>query len=179
MEKNIYEIIKYIGDNPDREGLKETPLRVVKSYAELFSGYNKDPKELFKVFDSAGYDQMVTVKNIELYSTCEHHILPFIGKCHIGYIPNKKVIGISKLPRIMEIFARRLQLQERLTQQIANCIDELLQPGGVGVVIEAEHLCIRMRGVNKQNATMVTTALKGSFMDNDKTRLEFMEAIGR
>lgn len=177
IEDKLKDILKAIGEDPDRDGLKDTPKRVKNSWRELYGGYSQDPKKMLKVFECDSYTGMVLLKNIELYSMCEHHMLPFVGKCHIAYIPDKKVIGISKLARIMEIFARRLQIQERLTDQIADAISELLAPKGVAVQIEAEHFCMRMRGVNKQNSTMITTTLRGLFMNDSSTRSEFLSAI--
>lgn len=176
MEDKIREIIKTIGENPEREGLLETPKRVIKSWKDLYKGYNQNPQDCIKVFEKENYNGMVLLKDIELYSMCEHHMLPFVGKCHIAYIPNKKVIGISKLARIMEIYARRLQVQERLTEQIADCLDALLKPKGVAVMIEAEHFCIRMRGVGKQNSIMITSSLRGNFKQSEP-RLEFLNLI--
>ncbi|MBT6068430.1 GTP cyclohydrolase I FolE [Candidatus Peregrinibacteria bacterium] len=178
-ESHIQDIIKAIGDDPNREGLKDTPRRVIESYKELFSGYEKDPAEVLTVFDGENYDEMIIAKDIEFYSFCEHHMLPFYGKVHIGYIPNGKIIGLSKMPRIVEIFARRLQNQERLTSQIAKALDELLQPKGVGVVVEARHLCMMARGVEKQNSEVITSSLIGLFKKNDLTRGEFLRLIGR
>lgn len=177
IENTIIRQLQYIGEDAGREGLKETPSRIVKSWQKLYSGYNQDLKSVCTVFDHEKYTGMLLVKNIELFSMCEHHLLPFVGKCHIAYIPKKKVIGLSKLVRIMEIYSRRLQIQERLTDQIADAIQELLQPLGVGVVIEAEHLCMRMRGVEKQNSVARTTSLRGVFYDKTETRNEFLNAI--
>ncbi|MCX6808404.1 MAG: GTP cyclohydrolase I FolE [Candidatus Berkelbacteria bacterium] len=177
IEKNIAEIITHIGDDPKREGLEETPKRVLQSFGEIYRGYREDPSKLVKVFECESYTGMVLLKNIELYSMCEHHMLPFVGHCNIAYIPDKKVIGISKLARVMEIFARRLQIQERLTDEIADCLLDLLKPKGVAVQIEAEHFCMRMRGVNKQNSVMVTTSLRGLFIKDPATRNEFLSAI--
>lgn len=174
---DLREIIRYIGDDPWREGLVETPNRIIRSWLELFSGYDKDPKDILTVFASEDHDQMVLLKDIEIYSMCEHHFLPFVGKAHIAYIPQDKIIGISKLARIAEIYARRLQVQERLTDQIADCIAESIDPLGVGVVIEASHLCMKSRGVGKQNSVMVTSALRGVFKENSGTREEFMRLI--
>jgi GTP cyclohydrolase I len=176
-ESLITRELEFIGENPNREGIVETPKRVVKSWKELYAGYQMDPKDMVKVFECEGYQGMVLLKDIEMYSTCEHHMLPFVGKCHIAYIPDKKVIGISKLARIMEVYARRLQIQEKLTDQIADCLMDLLKPKGVAVQIEADHFCMRMRGVGKQNSHMVTTSLRGNFNDNPATRQEFLEAI--
>ena len=178
-EQHIRDIIKAIGDNPEREGVKDTPRRVIESYAELFSGYGKNPQDVLTVFDGEDYDEMIIAKDIEFYSFCEHHMLPFYGKVHIGYIPNGKIIGLSKMPRIVEIFARRLQNQERLTSQIAKALSELLDPKGVGVVIEAKHLCMMSRGVEKQNSEVTTSSLIGLFKKKDNTRSEFLRLIGR
>jgi GTP cyclohydrolase I len=177
IEEYIAKILEEIGENPEREGLKNTPERVAKSYKSLFSGYDKDPKDILTVFDDEQYDEMIVVKDIEYYSFCEHHMLPFFGKAHIGYIPNGKIVGLSKLPRILDIFARRLQNQERITQQVASCIMELLQPKGVGVVLEAKHFCMMARGVEKQNSIVRTSAMKGIFKEKDNTRSEFLELI--
>ena len=176
-QKAVKTMIETIGDDPTRDGLIDTPRRVVASWDELFRGYNQNPKDLVKVFECESYTGMVLLKDIELYSMCEHHMLPFVGKCHIAYIPDKKVIGISKLARIMEVYARRLQIQERLTDEIADTIKALLQPKGVAVQIEAEHFCMRMRGVGKQNSVMVTTSLRGLFLSDPSTRNEFLNAI--
>ncbi len=177
MQKNIKEILKFIGENPEREGLLKTPERVEKSYQTLFSGYKKDPKDLLTVFDSEGYDEMIICRDIEFYSMCEHHMIPFFGTVTIAYLPNKKIIGLSKLPRMVEIFARRLQNQERLTNQIAQNLMEILSPKGVGVVVKAKHLCMMMRGVEKQNSEMITSDLRGCFRTHPSTRAEFMNLI--
>lgn len=168
--------IELIGEDPDREGLLRTPERVAKSLAWLTRGYEMDVAHVVGsgVFDSEGASNMVMVRDIELYSLCEHHMLPFYGKAHVAYIPNGKIVGLSKLPRIVEVFARRLQVQERLTEQIAGAIDDVLQPQGVGVVIEAYHLCMMMRGVEKQNSKTLTSAVRGSFRSDQKTREEFL-----
>ncbi|MFA5351820.1 MAG: GTP cyclohydrolase I FolE [Candidatus Gracilibacteria bacterium] len=179
LEKLIHALLKELGENPKREGLLDTPKRVAKSYAKLLEGYSKKPAELKAVFDSEDYDEMIIAKEIEFYSMCEHHMLPFFGKVSIGYLPNKKIIGLSKLPRLVEIFARRLQNQERLTQQIANALQDLLKPRGVGVIVEASHLCTRMRGVEKEKVTMVTSALTGHFKKDPKTRDEFLRLVGK
>jgi len=162
----ITRIIESIGEDPNRQGLQETPKRVIESYEYLFSGYDQKPEDIIKVFDSDGYDQIVLLKDIELYSMCEHHMLPFIGKAHIAYIPDKEVIGVSKLARLMEIYSRRLQIQERLTVQITDVLMKFLEPIGAACIIEAEHLCMRMRGIEKQNSTMITSSLKGVFIDD-------------
>jgi len=170
---NICQTIKYIGDDPDREGVKETPLRVVKSYKEIFSGYAQNPADIMKTFNGDGYDEMIISKDIEYYSMCEHHMLPFFGKVHIAYIPNGKVIGLSKLSRLVDIYARRLQIQEKMTNQIAEALMTYLKPQGVGVVIEGKHLCMVMRGVQKQNSSMITSSIKGNF-EEQKVREEFL-----
>jgi len=174
----IRELIRALGDDPDREGLSDSPQRVAKSYERLFGGYGMDPRSLATTFAGEDYDEMIICKQIDFYSTCEHHLLPFFGKAHIGYIPGKKIIGISKLPRIVEMFARRLQNQERLTMQIARTINELLKPRGVGVVIEAQHLCMMARGVEKQNTIMTTSWFTDAFRTSEKTRSEFLRLIG-
>lgn len=176
-EKLIKELITQVGDNPNREGLKDTPKRVAKTYEKLFSGYKKNPKSILTVFNDEKYDEMIIVKGIEFYSTCEHHILPFFGKAHIGYIPNGKIIGISKIPRLVEIYARRLQNQERLTSEIAEGLNNILDPKGVGVILEAKHLCMMCRGVEKQSSKIITSSLKGLFKNNLNTRSEFLKLI--
>lgn len=177
----VTRLIEMIGEDPNREGLKETPDRVIKSYETLFSGYKQSPKDIIKTFDADGYNELVLLKDIEIYSMCEHHILPIIGKAHIGYIPDKRVIGISKLARIADMFARRLQIQERLADNISSTIMEYLNPLGAACVIEARHLCVQMRGVSKQNSIMTTSSLKGIFLENSDTgraaRKEFMGLI--
>jgi len=172
-------ILKAVGEDPEREGLLKTPERVARAYDELLIGYRVDPVELLNnaLFDVT-YSEMVIVTDIDFYSLCEHHMLPFIGKAHVAYIPDKKVVGLSKIPRIVEVYARRLQIQARMTRQIAELIDELLNPLGVAVVIDGLHMCMAMRGVKKANARMRTSALLGTFADNPKTRSEFMEHIG-
>jgi len=177
VEKLIRELIVKIGENPNREGLTGTPERVAKSYKKLFGGYDEDPKKLIKVFSNEGYDEMIIAKDIDFYSTCEHHLLPFVGKAYIGYIPNNKIIGLSKLPRLVEIFSRRLQNQERMTKQIADTLNSLLKPRGVGVVIIAEHLCMKARGVEKQNCVISTSSFTGLFIKNVNTRAEFLNLI--
>lgn len=172
-------ILRAVGEDPEREGLINTPARVARAYDELLIGYRADPLELLNnaLFDVT-YSEMVIVTDIDFYSLCEHHMLPFIGKAHVAYIPDKKVVGLSKIPRIVELYARRLQIQERMTRQIAELIDELLNPLGVAVVIDGLHMCMAMRGVSKANARMRTSALLGTFAENPKTRSEFMEHIG-
>lgn len=173
----IESIIKIMGDRPTREGLRETPKRVIKSYSELFSGYNKNPADVFTTFESAGYDQIVLLKDIELYSMCEHHILPFYGKAHIAYIPDNRVIGISKLARLLDIYARRLQIQERIGEQVTESLMYYLKPKGAACIIEASHMCMRMRGVSKQHSTMLTSSLKGAFFDSSAARMELMNLL--
>lgn len=178
MLQEIESIIKTV-ENVDelREGTKDTPMRVAKAFGKLFEGYEKNVEDILTVFDAEGYDQMVLLKDIEFYSTCEHHMLPFFGKAHIAYIPNGKIVGISKLARVLDIFARRLQNQERITQQVVEAIEKHLQPLGVAVVLEAEHFCMRARGVEKQNSVMQTSKLTGAFDQNEKTRAEFFSLI--
>jgi GTP cyclohydrolase IA len=171
-------IIEELGENPEREGLLKTPERVAKSMAFLTSGYSLNPAEILRsAMFNEKYSQMVIVKDIEVYSLCEHHILPFFGKAHVAYIPNGCVVGLSKIPRIVDAFARRLQVQERLTDQIRDCIQDTMNPLGVGVVIEATHLCIQMRGIQKQNSTTTTSAFTGAFL-KETTRSEFIKLIG-
>ncbi len=175
MQDIIRDLLIKIGEDPDREGLKRTPERFEKSITFLTQGYQQDPREVLRsaIFHEQ-YDEMVTVKDIDIFSMCEHHMLPFFGKAHIAYIPNGKIVGLSKLPRIVEVFARRLQVQERLTEQVADAIQDVLAPVGVGVVIEAHHLCMMMRGVQKQHSRTVTSSLKGAFRDDARTRDEFL-----
>ena len=175
-ETLIRNLLIAIGEDPDREGLKDTPKRVVKSWDTLFGGYKQKPEDVLKTFFSIKCDEMIICKDIEFYSNCEHHILPFYGKCHIAYLPNQKVVGLSKMPRLLEVFARRLQIQERLTEQIADSMMKYIQPLGVGVNIEAKHNCMVCRGVQKQNSVMVTTALRGVFKD-DHVKQEFQRSI--
>ncbi|MFQ5649681.1 MAG: GTP cyclohydrolase I FolE [bacterium] len=178
MQKLIREVLIAIGENPEREGLVKTPVRVERSYEFLTSGYGEDPcKILENALFNERYDEMVVVRDIELYSLCEHHLLPFYGKCHVAYMPNGTVVGLSKIPRVVDIFAKRLQVQERLTNQIADIMMQCLKPQGVGVVVEARHLCMMMRGVQKQNTVVSTSALRGIFRDNLPTRQEFMQLI--
>lgn len=176
----VQAILMAIGEDVNREGLLRTPDRVARMYEELTAGYHIDPVKLVNdaLFD-VDYDEMVVVKDIDYYSLCEHHLLPFFGRAHVAYIPAGKVIGLSKIPRVVEMYARRLQVQERMTTQIANFIDEILHPQGVAVVVEGSHMCSMMRGVRKANASMVTSAMLGIFQENSKTRAEFMEHIGR
>jgi GTP cyclohydrolase I len=178
MNELIRDILAQLGEDPSRDGLVRTPERVAKSLRYLTSGYNKNPDELLNgaLFDVA-YDEMVIVKDIEVFSLCEHHLLPFFGKCHVAYIPNGKIIGLSKIPRLVDMFARRLQVQERLTTQIANTIREKIHPKGVAVVIEAQHLCMIMRGVEKQNSVAVTSSMLGGFKTDQNTRNEFLNLV--
>ncbi|WP_298819377.1 GTP cyclohydrolase I FolE [Chloroflexus sp.] len=180
IEEAVRMILHAIGEVPDREGLQKTPSRVAKMYAELTAGYHIDPQALINgAIFSVAYDEMVLVTNIDYYSLCEHHMLPFFGQVHVAYIPNGKVVGLSKIPRIVEMFARRLQVQERMTVQIADFINETLEPAGVAVVAEGVHMCGVMRGVKKANARMVTSAMRGAFREDPKTRAEFMAHIDR
>ena len=178
MQKLIKELIIKLGENPDREGLINTPQRVENAYQFLTSGYKENIDEILNnaVFENEN-NEMVIVKDIEFYSLCEHHMLPFFGKCHIGYLPNKKIIGLSKLARVTDHFARRLQLQERLTTLIAESLEKILEPIGIGVVMEGMHLCMMMRGVQKQNSYAITSALRGLFKSDSRTRNEFLNLI--
>lgn len=181
IREHISEIIRLLGEDVTREGLEKTPLRVEKSLKHLTRGYAQDPEQILRsaAFEASDYDEMVIVKDIELFSMCEHHLLPFFGKCHVAYLPDKRVVGLSKIPRVVEVFARRLQIQERLTTQIAKVIEKAVKPKGVGVVIEAFHLCVMMRGVEKQNAHMITSSMQGRFRTDSKTREEFLNLIRR
>jgi GTP cyclohydrolase I len=180
IEAAVEEILINVGEDPAREGLERTPQRVARMYDELLAGYDVDPLALINnaLFD-VEYDEMVLVKDIEFYSLCEHHMLPFVGKAHVAYMPDSKVIGLSKIPRIVDMFARRLQVQERMTRQIADFLDAVLHPKGVAVVVEGAHMCSMMRGVKKANARMTTSAMLGSFKDNPQTRAEFLAHIDR
>ena len=180
IEESTKKLLLAIGEDPDREGLQRTPLRIASMYEELFAGYNADPEKIVNgALFHVEYDEMVLVRDIEFYSFCEHHMLPFIGRAHVAYIPNGKVIGLSKIPRIVDMFARRLQVQERMTRQIADFIRDLLNPQGVAVVVEGLHLCMMMRGVKKHNARMTTSAMHGAFRANLATRQEFLDNISR
>lgn len=176
----VREILTRVGEDPDREGLLRTPLRIAEMYDELLGGYTVDPIALVNdaLFD-VQYDEMIIVKDIEFFSLCEHHMLPFFGRAHVAYLPREKVIGLSKIPRIVEMYARRLQVQERMTRQIGELIAEVLNPYGVAVVIEGSHLCSMMRGVKKEHARMITSAMLGSFKENEKTRNEFLNHLER
>ena len=178
LEESVRATLRELGENPGREGLLKTPERVAKSLRFLTSGYGKDVKKVLNgAVYSVAYDEMVIVKDIEIFSMCEHHLLPFFGRCHVAYIPTKKVIGLSKIPRLVDVFARRLQIQERLTNQIAETIMEAIKPQGVGVIIEAKHLCMVMRGVEKQNSVAVTSAMLGVFREGEQTRAEFLRLL--
>jgi GTP cyclohydrolase IA len=178
MEAAVRKLIAEIGEDPDREGILKTPARVAKSLRYLTSGYRKDlDKVLNGALYSVEYDEMVIVKDIEIFSMCEHHLLPFFGRCHVAYVPNGKVIGLSKIPRIVDVFARRLQVQERLTVEIAQTLMDKIKPQGVGVIVEARHLCMIMRGVEKQNSTAVTSHMLGVFRDHEGTRSEFLRLL--
>ena len=178
-EAAVRTMLAWTGDNPDREGLVETPKRVVRAYEQFFAGYEMDPKEvLSKVFEEVeGYDEMVIVKDIRVESHCEHHIVPILGKAHVGYLPNKRIVGISKLARVVDIFGKRLQTQEVMTAQIANVINELLEPKGVAVVMNAKHQCMTTRGVHKPESSTITSTMLGAFRENPDTRAEFMNLI--
>lgn len=180
VEKSVKDILVAIGEDPEREGLVRTPHRVAKSYSELLHGYRMDPIALINdaIFDVA-YDQMVIVRDIEFSSMCEHHMLPFLGRAHVAYLPNQKVIGLSKIPRIVDMFSKRLQVQERMTTQIANYLDVVLKPRGVAVVVEGLHMCMMLRGVKKHNARMTTSAMLGQFRKDISTRMEFLDNISR
>ena len=179
LESLFSKVLDNLGGERDRQGLENTPLRVAKAMQFLTQGYDQDPAAIIRsaMFDEE-YSQMVLVKDIEVYSLCEHHMLPFFGKAHLAYIPNGRIVGLSKLPRIVDVFARRLQVQERLTNQIRDCIQETLDPIGVAVVIEAQHMCMQMRGVQKQNSVTTTSAFTGAFLRDTKTREEFIHLIG-
>lgn len=180
VEQAISQLLKAVGEDPAREGLKFTPKRVARMYSELLSGYHVDPETMINgALFNITYDEMVLVRDIEFYSLCEHHILPFIGRVHVAYIPDGKVIGLSKIPRIVDMYARRLQVQERMTRQIADYLRDLLRPQGVAVVVEAVHLCSMMRGVKKHDARMTTSAMHGAFRANLATRQEFLDNISR
>src|SRR5882672_507605 len=178
MQELIRKLLAEMGEDPAREGLRETPKRVEKAYKFLTSGYDADIDQVLNnALFTVNYSEMVIVKDIDFYSLCEHHLLPFFGKCHVAYIPSNRVIGLSKIPRLVDVFSRRLQIQERLTNQIADTIREKVAPLGVAVVMEATHLCMSMRGVEKQNSFAVTSAMIGAFRNNARTRMEFLELI--
>jgi GTP cyclohydrolase I len=179
IEAAMREVLEAIGEDPDRDGLQRTPARVARMYAELFSGLHRDPAEVLDVVFESDHDEMIMVRDIPLYSVCEHHLLPFIGQAHVAYIPNERgcITGLSKLARVVDLLAHRPQVQERLTTQIADCIEHVLRPRGVLVVIEAEHLCMTMRGINKPGSRTITSAVRGMFRDNESTRAEAMGLI--
>ena len=180
LEDAILQLLKAVGEDPTREGLKYTPKRVARMYNELLSGYHVDPDAMINgALFNISYDEMVLVRDIEFYSLCEHHMLPFMGRVHVAYIPDGKVIGLSKIPRIVDMYARRLQVQERMTRQVADFLRDLLKPQGVAVVVEAVHLCSKMRGVKKHDARMTTSAMHGAFRANLATRQEFLDNISR
>ena len=180
LEEAVRMLLSEIGEDPQRGGLLGTPERVRRMYAELAAGYRTDPDELINgALFAVDYDEMVVVRDIEFFSLCEHHLLPFYGRAHVGYLPHGRVIGLSKIPRVVDMFAHRLQIQERMTQQIAELLMKRLEPKGVGCVVEASHLCTMMRGVRKQGATMVTSAMLGTFRRDGRTRNEFLKLIGR
>jgi GTP cyclohydrolase I len=178
LQRLVRRQIELAGEDPDREGLQRTPRRVAEAYKFLTRGYTEDPKRVLNdaLFEATS-DEMVIVKDIDFFSLCEHHMLPFFGKCHVAYLPKKKVVGLSKIPRLVDVYARRLQVQERMTQEIASTLMELIGAGGVGVVVEAQHLCMMMRGVEKQNSYAITSAMLGSFRDDARTRSEFLDLI--
>jgi GTP cyclohydrolase I len=180
VRKAVAEIIKAVGEDPEREGLQNTPDRVSRMYAELLSGYGADPERIVNdALFNINYDEMVLVRDIEFYSLCEHHMLPFLGRAHVAYLPKGRVIGLSKIPRIVDMYARRLQVQERMTRQIADLLQQTLEPQGVAVVVEAVHMCSMMRGVKKHDARMTTSAMHGAFRANLATRQEFLDNISR
>jgi len=178
FEEAVKSMMLHVGENPDREGLLKTPQRVKKAYEFIFGGYKEDPREILRsaLFTSSN-DEMVLLKDIEFYSTCEHHLLPIIGRVHVAYIPDGKVVGLSKIPRVVNVFARRMQIQEQLTEQIADAIMDTIAPKGVAVVIQARHMCMEMRGVEKINSTTTSSALRGLFKKDEKTRSEFFSLI--
>ena len=178
FEEAVKAMMRHVGEDPEREGLLDTPKRVKKAYEFIFGGYKQDAKEILEsaLFTSSN-DEMVLIKDIEFYSTCEHHLLPIIGRAHVAYIPNGKVVGLSKIPRVVDVFARRMQIQEQLTEQIADAIMETIDPKGVAVVIQARHMCMEMRGVEKINSTTTSSALRGLFKKDEKTRAEFFSLI--
>jgi len=178
VQELVRRLLDLLGEDPHREGLRHTPARVERALRFLTSGYHQDPDKIINsAYYDVAYDEMVVVKDIEVFSLCEHHLLPFFGKCHVAYIPNRKVVGLSKIPRLVNLFARRLQLQERLTNQIAQTLWEKLEPQGVGVILEARHFCMLMRGVEKQHSAAVTSAMLGCFRDNPQTRDEFLALV--
>jgi GTP cyclohydrolase I len=179
IETAVHRVLEAVGEDPDRDGLRRTPYRVARMYEELFSGLHQDPEDVLDVIFESDYDEMIMVRDIPLYSVCEHHLLPFIGQAHVAYIPNEQgcITGLSKLARVVDLLAHRPQVQERLTTQIADCIEKVLKPRGVLIVIEAEHLCMTMRGINKPGSRTITSAIRGIFRDNESTRVEAMGLI--
>jgi len=178
MEAHVTSLLKELGEDPGRDGLERTPARVAKAMRYFTQGYQQDPRAILNnALFEVSYDEMVIVKDIDLYSLCEHHLLPFFGRAHVAYIPNGKVVGLSKIPRLVEMYSRRLQVQERLTMQIAETLEEILDPKGVAVVVESIHLCMMMRGVAQQNASAITSSIRGEFERDEKTRAEFMNLI--
>jgi GTP cyclohydrolase I len=180
-ERAVRTLLEWIGDDPEREGLRATPARVAKAYEDWFSGYRDDPVEFLRrtFYEVDGYDEMIVLRDIGFESHCEHHLAPIIGKVHVGYLPDRKVVGISKLARVVETFARRLQVQESMTAQIAHCIQDVLKPKGVGVVVEGTHQCMTTRGIRKHGVAMITSQLLGHFRSDPRTRAEFLSIIGR
>ncbi len=179
IQQNIVRMIQFIGEDPEREGLKETPNRIARAWQnELFIGYQKDPSELLTTFDTEGYDQIVLCRNVEIFSMCEHHMMPFFGVAHVAYIPGERVIGISKLARLVDIYARRLQIQERIGEQVTGALMEYLKPKGAACIIDAVHMCMRMRGCQKQHSSLVTSSVKGAFFEDARARKELMDLIG-
>ena len=181
MIENIKQQLRFIGEDPEREGLRETPERIIRAWKELFRGYGENPESLFKTFQADGAQGMVLLKDVELYSMCEHHVLPFYGKAHVAYIPDGLVLGVSKLARLVDLYARRMQIQERIGEQVTSALMEFLKPKGAACIIEAEHMCMRMRGCSKQSSTMVTSSLKGVFIEDgvfsSSARNELMSLI--
>ena len=180
-EQAVRTLLKWIGDDPEREGLRGTPARVVKAFEDWYSGYGEDPVEFLRrtFYEVDGYDEMIVLRDISFESHCEHHMAPIIGKVHVGYLPDRKVVGISKLARVVETFARRLQVQETMTSQIAHCIQDVLKPKGCGVVVEGAHQCMTTRGIHKPGVSMITSQLLGHFRSDPRTRAEFLNIIGR
>lgn len=174
---NLKAHLAYIGEDPNREGLQQTPKRVLKSWGELYAGYKQDPADIFTVFESEGYDQIILLKGVEMYSTCEHHMITFSGKAHIAYIPNEKIVGISKLARLLDIYAKRLQIQERIGKQVTDALERYLKPKGSACIIEAKHLCMCARGVEKQNSIMLTSSLTGVFLNDASAKSELLTLI--
>lgn len=180
-EAAVRTLLRWAGDDPDREGLRDTPTRVVRAYQEFFSGYGEDPEEFLKrtFTETEGYDEIVTLRDIRIESHCEHHLAPIIGRAHVGYLPHRRVVGISKIARLVDVFSKRLQIQEKLTAQIANTIDQVLEPRGVAVVVEATHQCMTTRGIHKPGASLVTSRMLGAFREDPTTRREFLSMIGK